>query len=96
MKLAKDKGASSWLSTLPIQEHGFSSHKSDFRDALALRYCWMPMELPSPCACGKKFTVEYAFSCSKGGFTTLHHNELRDITAVLLTESCSNVIVEPS
>ena len=35
-------------------------------------------------------------SCAKGGFPTLWHNELRDLTAVLLTESCSNVVVKPS
>ena len=37
VKLAREKGASSWLNVLPIQEHGFYLHKSDFRDALALR-----------------------------------------------------------
>ena len=30
-----------------------------------------------------------------GGFPTLHHNELRDLTATLLTEVCTNVAVEP-
>ena len=93
VKLTQDKGASSWLNVLPIQEHGFALHKSDFRDALALRYGWTPSELPSHCACGKNFTVEHALSCAKGGFPTLRHNELRDLTAVLLTESCSNVTV---
>ena len=32
-----EKGASSWLSTLPIDEHGFALHKGAFRDALCLR-----------------------------------------------------------
>ena len=32
------KGASSWLTALPIDEHGFALHKSDFRDAVCLRY----------------------------------------------------------
>ena len=93
--LTEEKGASSWLNVLPIQEHGFALHKSDFRDALALRYGWIPIDLPSHCTCGKNFTVEHALSCAKGGFPTIRHNELRDLTATLLTESCSNVTVEP-
>ena len=76
VKLAQEKGASSWLNVLPIQEHGFSLHKSDFRDALALRYGWTPLDLPSHCSCGKNFTVDHALSCAKGGFPTLRHNEL--------------------
>ena len=96
MKLAQEKGASSWLNVPPIQEHGFSLHKSDFRDALALRYGWTPLDLPSHCSCGKNFTVDHALSCAKGGFPTLRHNELRDLTAILLTEICSNVTVEQS
>ena len=95
VKLAQEKGASSWLNVLPIKEHGFHLHKSDFRDALALRYGWTPVDLPSHCACGKNFTVNHALSCAKGGFPTLRHNELRDLTATLLTESCANVMTEP-
>ena len=33
--------------------------------------------------------------CSKGGFPTLRHNEIRDITADLLTEVCHDVAIEP-
>ena len=31
-----------------------------------------------------------------GGFPTIRHNEIRDITASLLTEVCSNVATEPA
>ena len=34
-------------------------------------------------------------SCPKGGLPTLRHNDIRDLTASLLTEVCSQVIVEP-
>ena len=37
-EFASLKGASSWLTVLPIDEHGFSLHKSDFRDAVCVRY----------------------------------------------------------
>ena len=40
--------------------------------------------------------MEHAFSCSHGGFPSLRHNEIRDITAGLLTEVCSNAEIEPS
>lgn len=33
--------------------------------------------------------------CSTGGFLTIHHNEVRDLTAQLLTEVCPGVSVEP-
>ena len=33
--LAKEKGASTWLTVLPLTDHGFALHKSAFHDALA-------------------------------------------------------------
>ena len=95
MQVSSEKGASSWLATLPIAEHGFALHKGAFRDALCLRYGWRPSHLPSHCICGHHFTVEHAFICSRGGFPSFRHNELRDITAGLLTEICHNVGTEP-
>jgi len=80
---------------LPLTEHGFILHKSAFHDALALRYGWTPSRLPSKCECGNSFNVEHALSCAKGGFPSLRHNEIRDITASLLTEVCCEVCVEP-
>ena len=38
MELAQEKGASNWLSVLPVEEFGLTLHKGAFRDALALRY----------------------------------------------------------
>ena len=36
--LAQEKGASTWLTALPLDEFCFSLHKGAFKDALALRY----------------------------------------------------------
>ena len=55
MDLAQEKGASSWLTCLPIEEFGFTLHKGAFHDALALRYNWQPLHVPSSCGCGTKF-----------------------------------------
>ena len=48
------------------------------------------------CACGNKFDLSHALSCKKGGFISLRHNEVRDITSSLLKEVCRDVRVEPS
>ena len=89
------KGASSWLNALPLQEHGFALHKSAFLDVLALCYGWSPLRAPSLCACGVPFSVDHLLSCPKGGLPSLQHNDIRDLTASLLTKVCSQVIVEP-
>ena len=95
VELASEKGASNWLSVLPVEEHGFHLSKGDFRDALCMRYGWMLPNLPSKCVCGSAFNVDHAMVCAKGGFPTLRHNEIRDITADLLTEVCHDVAIEP-
>ena len=38
VQLAQEKGASSWLTAIPIQRLGFTLHKGAFRDAVCLRY----------------------------------------------------------
>ena len=93
--LAMEKGASTWLSVLPIEEHGFSLHKGAFRDALCLRYAWQIPRVPQKCVCDRKFDVNHAMICPRGGFPTLRHNEVRDLTADLLTEVCHDVEIEP-
>ena len=95
MELASEKGASNWLTTLSIKEYGFSLHKGVFADALALRYGWTPTCIPVSCICGSSFTVEHVLSCPRGSFQILHHNEIRDVTANLLTEVCHDVKIEP-
>ena len=71
MELASEKGASSWLTALPITEHGFILHKGAFRDALCLRYNWQPTHLPKSCVCGHSFTVDHALSCPTEGLPTV-------------------------
>ena len=94
--LSKEKGSSAWLCVLPFEEHGFYLHKGEFRDALCLRYGWKVKNTPHSCNCGAQFTVDHAMICHMGGFPTIRHNEIRDITASLLTEVCNNVATEPA
>ena len=96
MELSSEKDFSSWLSVPPLEEHGFYLHKGEFRDALCLRYGWRPTNMPQMCNCGTQFTVDHAIICHMGGFLTICHNEIRDITDSLLTEVCHNVATEPT
>ena len=95
MELASEWGASVWLSTLPIKDMGFALHKTAFRDALCLRYGWSFDNLPSHCVCGKTSSMEHLLSCPRGGFPSIRHNEIWDITADILSEVCHNVTIEP-
>ena len=49
----------------------------------------------SRCAYGATSDVDYAMSCHNGGLPTLRHNEVRDITAEMVKEVCTNVEIEP-
>ena len=95
MDLSQEKGASTWLSVLPLEEYGFALHKGAFCDALALRYGWSPANAPLNCACGTHFSVEHVMSCPKGRYPSIRHNEIRDLTAALLPKVCHNVSTEP-
>jgi hypothetical protein len=90
-----ERGASNWLTVLPIESDGFALNKQEFTDALRLRYGWSLDRLPMNCPCGANFTVQHAMACKKGGFIHARHNEVRDITANLLSEVCNDVAVEP-
>ena len=95
VELAGERGASAWITTLPLREFGFDLHKRAYRDAPALRYGWPPQALPTTCVCGSHFSVEHALLCSRGAFPIIRHNEICDLTASLLTEVCHDVTVEP-
>ena len=90
-----ERGASSRLSALPLEQYGFTLHKGEFIDAVCLCYGFTPSLLPSRCVCGKDFTLSHALSCPHGAFLTIQHNEVQDLTASLMTEVCHDVKVEP-
>ena len=76
--------------------HKFVLHKTAFRDAIALRYGWTPSNIPSRCVCGQAFSLQHSLSCPRGGYPSIRHNELRDITTSLLKETYHEVATEPS
>ena len=40
--------------------------------------------------------MDHALSCKKGGFISLRHNQIRDLTANLLKTICHDVLIEPT
>ena len=51
--------------------------------------------MPSMCCCSGKMDVQHAMSCERGGFITIRHNDLRDLTANFLSNVCDDVEIEP-
>ena len=68
MLLATERCASNWLTTLPIEEFGFTLHKGAFHDALALRYDWKPNRTPSKCSWEAPSQWNMLFPAPKEGF----------------------------
>ena len=95
MEINQENGASSWLTALPLKDEGYVLNKRNFWDLIKIRYGWQLSRLPENCECGSKFTIDHALSCKKGGFVTLRHNQIRNITACLLKEVCHDVRIEP-
>ena len=69
--------------------------KQEFWDAIKIRYNCPLDRITSQCICGASCDVKHALSYKKGGFITLRHNEVRDITSELLDEVCVDVRKEP-
>ena len=93
--LATEKGASSWLTVIPLKDMNFTLNKREFRDAVHLHYHWHIADMPSTCICGDTFMVDRAMVRRRGGFIIQRHNELHDLKANLLNTVCHNVQVEP-
>ena len=90
------KGASSWLTLLPIADEGYELNKELFWDLIRIRYGYQLKRLPTLCECGSPFDLQHALSCKKGGFVSLRHNELRNTIALMLKTICKDVVIEPA
>ena len=95
LEIICEKGASPWLTTFPIKNEGFQLDKQTFWDLIRIRYGYQLIRLPEKYVCGAHFDLQHSLSCKKGGFVSLHHNMIRDVTAKLLDEVCHDVRVEP-
>ena len=83
------------MTVLPLADYGFTLNNEQFWESIHIRYGWEIKNVPTTCVCGSKFTIDHSMSCKKGGFITLRHNNIRDITAKKFGEICKDVAVEP-
>ena len=95
VSLAREKGASNWLTVIPNKGRDCDLYKREFKDAIHLRYDWEIMGTLTVCVCGDRFSVDRAMLCKHGGFIIQRHNELRDLEADLLHLVCNDVETEP-
>ena len=93
--LAQLKGASAWLNALPLANEGYVLNKREFFDAVTMRYHWDLKRLPINCACGKKFDMQHANNCHRGGFLMRRHNNIRDLVAEMVDDVACDVRIEP-
>ena len=95
VELAMEKGASNWLTVIPIKEMNFNVNKREFRDAIKLTYDWDITDIPAICTCGDLFTIDHAMICRHGGLINQRHSEIRDLEAEMLRMVCTDVETEP-
>ena len=51
--------------------------------------------LPTSCPCCSKFDIQHSISWKKSGFIYIRHNDLRDLTANIMSEVCKDTEIEP-
>ena len=95
LQAAQEKGASAWLSALPIKRLGYVLNKQEFRDAVALRYGWKISDMPRHCGCSKPNSIDHVMTCKRGGYVSMRHNALRNTEAAIMREVCKDVAIEP-
>jgi len=86
IKGAMEKGASTWLSALPIKAIGYALNKQEFTDAVCMRYGWKVKGIPTHCAYGKTNSVDHSLICKLGGYTSMRHNSVRNSEAQIRRE----------
>ena len=97
LALLSEKGASSWLTCLPLQSLNFTLNRQEWYDAISARYN-LPLvgqTLPQNCACGEENTIDHLISCKLGGFVCFRHNNVRDFIGHELSKVCVDTKIEP-
>ena len=81
IELASEKGASTWLTSIPLKSYGFRLNKQQFQDALCMRYDLRLADVPRTCACGNDYSINHCLTCKRGGHVIIRHNVVRDTLA---------------
>ena len=66
LECVTEKGASNWLTALPLKKYNFHLNKQEFRDAVYLRYGLPLSKLPCNCVCGARYSIDHALNCARG------------------------------
>ena len=65
-----------WLSAVPQRLNVREVSQEEFQDNIRFRYGLMPQDIPVTCnGCSKKFSIENAISCPKGGLVLAQHDD---------------------
>ena len=96
LKLSSEKGASIWLTSLPLKQFGFRLNKQQFEDAICMRYNLQMKEVPRRCICGDEYSMNHCLTCKNGGYVIIRHNAVRDTAHEVLKEVCNDVRLEPA
>ena len=97
LDLLSEKGASSWLTCLPLQALNFTLNRQEWYDALSARYN-LPLtgeQLPTNCVCGEENSIDHSISCKIGGFVCFRHNNVRDFMASEFSDVSYGTKIEP-
>ena len=94
--LASEKGASSWLTSLPLSEYGFRLSKEEFVDAICLRYDFGLIDVPMLCVCGDAYSIGHSLTCSRGGYTIWRHDQIKNTMFDLINSVCKDTRKEPA
>ena len=95
VSLAREKGASNWLTVIPNKDMDLAFDNREFKDAIHLRYDWGITGTPTVCVCEECFSVDHAMICKRGGMICKRNNELCHLEADLLDLVCNDVETEP-
>ena len=82
---------------LPTKKICFALSPDEFRNAVALRYQFTPIGIPSTCdGCSEDFDLCHAVNCKKGGLVIHWHNEMCNLNCVICSlTGLSQVISKP-
>ena len=92
--LSIGKGVSNCLTALPIKDFGFELSEQYFWDVIRLWYGWSIANLPTTCPFDGRFSKQNCTSYKKGGFVSIRHNDLGDLTAKM-SEVYTDIEIEP-
>ena len=92
IKQARDKGASSWLNAIPLEEQDLALNKQEFRDSVRMFYNMPLSDLPCQCACGDRFSIDHALLCKKKGFVAQRHDGIRDLLTTTTTTTTTFIL----